>query len=92
MTLVWFFVWLIWNAVGDHEPLIANPVNFWLGVTDLRGRGRPQRSPRGGTRRQSQPANAPSPGPDRAQPTALASRERDMSEIRGRASAAEAGD
>jgi hypothetical protein len=32
MTLVWFIVWLIWNAVGDHEPLIADPVNFWLGA------------------------------------------------------------
>ena len=31
MTLVWFFVWFVWNLVGDHEPLVANPVNFWLG-------------------------------------------------------------
>lgn len=31
MTLVWFFVWFICNLVGDHEPLVANPVNFWLG-------------------------------------------------------------
>jgi hypothetical protein len=31
MTLLWFFVWLIWNLVGDEEPLIFNPVNWWAG-------------------------------------------------------------
>jgi hypothetical protein len=31
MTFVWFIVWVIWNAVGDREPLVADPVNFWLG-------------------------------------------------------------
>ena len=31
MTLLWFFVWLIWNLIGDEEPLIFNPVNWWAG-------------------------------------------------------------
>ena len=31
MTLVWFIVWLIWDLVGDNEPLTADPVNFWAG-------------------------------------------------------------
>lgn len=31
MTLIWFIVWLIWNTVGDTEPLTADPVNFWAG-------------------------------------------------------------
>jgi hypothetical protein len=35
MTLIWFVVWFIWNAVGDHEPLVASPVNFWLGTLIL---------------------------------------------------------
>jgi hypothetical protein len=35
MTLVWFVVWLIWNAVGDNEPLRAAPVNWWLGTLIL---------------------------------------------------------
>lgn len=29
MTLLWFIVWLIANNVGDHEPLLFNPVNAW---------------------------------------------------------------
>lgn len=32
MTLVWFVVWLVWNLVGDAEPLEADPVNWWLGT------------------------------------------------------------
>jgi hypothetical protein len=32
MTLVWFIVWLIWNTVGDKEPLIFDPVNWWAGT------------------------------------------------------------
>jgi hypothetical protein len=31
VTLLWFFVWLIWNTVGDSEPLTFAPVNFWAG-------------------------------------------------------------
>ena len=31
MTLVWFVIWLIWNTVGDNEPLTFDPVNFWVG-------------------------------------------------------------
>ena len=32
MTLVWFVVWLVWNLVGDREPLLLDPVNFWAGA------------------------------------------------------------
>jgi hypothetical protein len=31
MTVLWFIVWFIWDRVGDREPLLAEPVNFWLG-------------------------------------------------------------
>ena len=31
MTLLWFVVWLIWDLVGDREPLDFAPVNFWAG-------------------------------------------------------------
>jgi hypothetical protein len=29
MTLLWFIVWVIANATGDHEPLLTDPVNVW---------------------------------------------------------------
>ncbi|MCC6222903.1 MAG: hypothetical protein IT201_05360 [Thermoleophilia bacterium] len=29
MTLLWFIVWVISNNVGDHEPLLTDPVNVW---------------------------------------------------------------
>jgi hypothetical protein len=32
MTLIWFIVWLVANKVGDQEPLLANPVNWWAGT------------------------------------------------------------
>ncbi|HYZ20212.1 MAG TPA: hypothetical protein VE615_11750 [Gaiellaceae bacterium] len=32
MTLLWFFVWLIANLIGDEEGLTFNPVNFWAGA------------------------------------------------------------
>jgi hypothetical protein len=35
MTIIWFVVWLIWNNVGDHEPLIVDPVNWWAGTLIL---------------------------------------------------------
>jgi len=31
VTLLWFVIWLIWNLVGDEEPLIFDPVNWWAG-------------------------------------------------------------
>jgi hypothetical protein len=31
VTLVWFIVWLIANSIGDNEPLVFDPVNFWAG-------------------------------------------------------------
>jgi hypothetical protein len=35
MTFVWFVIWLIANNVGGHEPLVADPVNTWLGTLIL---------------------------------------------------------
>ena len=32
MTILWFLIWLIWNTVGDNEPLLVDPVNFWAGA------------------------------------------------------------
>ena len=32
MTFVWLIVWLIWDLVGDEEPLLLDPVNFWTGA------------------------------------------------------------
>jgi hypothetical protein len=35
MTLLWFVIWLIWNLVGDNEPLTFDPVNWWTGTLIL---------------------------------------------------------
>jgi hypothetical protein len=35
VTLIWFLIWLIWNVVGDHEPLTFDPVNWWAGTLIL---------------------------------------------------------
>ena len=35
MTLIWFVVWLIANSIGDHAPLLTNPVNVWTGTLIL---------------------------------------------------------
>jgi hypothetical protein len=35
MTLVWFVVWLIANNLGDREPLLTNPVNWWTATLIL---------------------------------------------------------
>jgi len=35
MTLLWFVIWLIADIVGGHEPLVADPVNAWLGTLIL---------------------------------------------------------
>jgi hypothetical protein len=32
MTLVWFVIWLAANTIGDHEPLLFDPVNWWAGT------------------------------------------------------------
>lgn len=29
MTLIWFVVWFIADHVGDHEPLLFDPLNGW---------------------------------------------------------------
>lgn len=58
MTLIWFVVWVIANAIGDKEPLLFDPVNVWAGALllavalDLGGghasHGRKQRAQDGG--------------------------------------------
>jgi len=35
MTLIWFAIWLISNLIGDHEPLLVDPVNWWAGTLIL---------------------------------------------------------
>ena len=35
MTLIWFIVWLIANAIGGHEALLFNPVNAWTATLIL---------------------------------------------------------
>ena len=35
MTLIWFVVWLIANSIGDHAPLLTDPVNTWTGTLIL---------------------------------------------------------
>jgi hypothetical protein len=32
MTVVWFVIWFIWDRIGDREPLLFDPVNFWTGT------------------------------------------------------------
>jgi hypothetical protein len=55
VTLVWFVIWLIANNVGDHEPLLFDPVNAWTGTLILaialdlgRQHAAPMRPRRGG--------------------------------------------
>jgi hypothetical protein len=35
MTLLWFAIWLVWNVIGDNEPLTFDPVNWWAGLLIL---------------------------------------------------------
>lgn len=35
MTILWFVVWLIANSIGENEPLLLDPVNFWTGALIL---------------------------------------------------------
>jgi hypothetical protein len=35
VTLVWFVIWLVCNVIGDNEPLVLDPVNWWLGTLIL---------------------------------------------------------
>ena len=52
MTLIWFFVWLILNNIGDKEPLLFSPLNVWAATLILavaldlgRQHGLPRRTP-----------------------------------------------
>jgi hypothetical protein len=53
MTLLWFFVWLIANIIGDPEHITFDPVNFWAGAllfslaVDLGGQHAYERGRRG---------------------------------------------
>jgi hypothetical protein len=31
VVLIWFIVWFITDRIGDREPLVFDPVNFWAG-------------------------------------------------------------
>ena len=35
MTLLWFVIWLIFNVIGDKEPIELAPVNWWAGTLIL---------------------------------------------------------
>ena len=35
MTIFWFGVWFIANLVGDREPLVFDPVNWWTATLIL---------------------------------------------------------
>jgi hypothetical protein len=35
VTLIWFVIWLIFNLVGDKEPLVLDPVNVWAATLIL---------------------------------------------------------
>ena len=35
MTLIWLVIWFIFDLVGDNEPLLFDPVNFWTGTLIL---------------------------------------------------------
>ena len=35
MTVTWFVIWLIFNNVGDHEPLRTDPLNVWAATLIL---------------------------------------------------------
>jgi hypothetical protein len=32
MTFLWFIVWLVFDLIGDREPLLFDPVNWWAGA------------------------------------------------------------
>jgi hypothetical protein len=35
MTFLWFVIWFVADRIGDREPLLLDPVNFWLGALIL---------------------------------------------------------
>jgi hypothetical protein len=35
VTLVWFLIWLVADQIGDREPLLFDPVNWWVATLIL---------------------------------------------------------
>jgi len=35
MTVIWFIVWVIADHIGNHEPLLFDPVNVWAATLIL---------------------------------------------------------
>ena len=35
VTLIWLLIWFIADLIGDNEPLLLDPVNFWTGTLIL---------------------------------------------------------
>jgi hypothetical protein len=35
VTLIWLVIWFAFDLVGDKEPLLFDPVNFWMGTLIL---------------------------------------------------------
>jgi hypothetical protein len=32
MTVLWFVIWFVCDRIGDREPLLFDPVNWWTGA------------------------------------------------------------
>jgi hypothetical protein len=35
VTVLWFVVWLLFDLIGDREPLRFDPVNWWTATLIL---------------------------------------------------------
>jgi hypothetical protein len=35
VTILWFAVWLVADLIGDREPLLFRPVNWWTATLIL---------------------------------------------------------
>jgi hypothetical protein len=35
VTLIWLLIWFVFDLIGDNEPLLFDPVNFWTGTLIL---------------------------------------------------------
>jgi hypothetical protein len=35
MIFVWFVIWFVADRIGDREPLLVDPVNWWAGTLIL---------------------------------------------------------
>ena len=45
MTVIWFAIWRVANNIGDREPLLVDPVNWWAATLILAAALDPLRYP-----------------------------------------------